>query len=51
MSPKAHSKRRATYLRLANDLEYASDRSLNKDAEEVGKLLGAYTRSILSSSS
>ena len=39
------------YLRLANDLAYTSDRSLNKDAEEVGRLLGAYTRCILSSSS
>jgi four helix bundle protein len=39
------------YLRLAHDLGYPSERQLNDDASEVGRLLGAYTRSILSSSS
>jgi four helix bundle protein len=39
------------YLRLARDLGYPSDRKLNDDASEVGRLLGAYTRSVLSSSS
>jgi four helix bundle protein len=39
------------YLRLARDLGYPSETRLNADASEVGRLLGAYTRSILSSSS
>ena len=38
------------YLRLANELTYTSDKSLYRDADEVGRLLGAYTRGILSSS-
>jgi four helix bundle protein len=38
------------YLRLARDLGYPSDR-LDEDAAEVGRLLGAYTRSLLPSSS
>lgn len=34
------------YLRLAQDLGYCSNNSLNADAEEVGRILGAYVRSI-----
>jgi four helix bundle protein len=39
------------YLRLAHDLGYPSETRLGDDASEVARLLGAYTRSILSSSS
>ena len=38
------------YLRLARDLGYASDAELSTDAEEVGRLLGAYGRTLRSSS-
>jgi four helix bundle protein len=34
-------------LRLARDLGYTSDERLNNDAREVGRILGAYTRSLL----
>lgn len=39
------------YLRLAKDLGYTSDNALNDDAAEVGRLLGAYARSLLPPSS
>ena len=39
------------YLRLAEDLGYGSSGPLRDQALEVGRLLGAYARSILSSSS
>ena len=39
------------YLRLACDLGYTTDTSLARDGAEVGRLLGAYARTILSSSS
>jgi four helix bundle protein len=39
------------YLRLAKDLGYTSNTSLNADAAEVGRLLGAYARSLLSPAS
>jgi four helix bundle protein len=38
------------YLRLAHDLGYASDRSLTQHADEVSRMLGAYTRTLHSSS-
>jgi four helix bundle protein len=40
------------YLRLSFDLGYLpAKNSLSEEALEVGRLLGSYTRSILSSSS
>ena len=39
------------YLRLAEDLGYGSSAALRDDALEVGRLLGSYARTILSSSS
>jgi four helix bundle protein len=39
------------YLRLARDLGYAPDLALLDDAAEVGRLLGSYARTLLSSSS
>jgi four helix bundle protein len=39
------------YLILTEDLEYADTESLNKLAEEVSKLLNAYSKKILSSDS
>ena len=38
-------------LRLAHDLGYETNPSLGQDALEIGRLLGSYARSILSSSS
>jgi four helix bundle protein len=35
------------YLRLAKDLGYPSDKALDQDATEVGRILGAYVRSLL----
>ena len=35
------------YLRLAHDLGYCPKNNLNADAEEVGRILGAYARSLL----
>ena len=37
------------YLRLAEDLGYASKSTLRDDAEEVARLLSSYTRTLLSS--
>jgi four helix bundle protein len=37
------------YLRLARDLGYMGDTELNSDAEEIGRMLGAYARSVMSS--
>jgi four helix bundle protein len=37
------------YLRLAQDLGYASKNTLNADAEEIGRMLSAYARSLLPS--
>jgi four helix bundle protein len=37
------------YLRLARDLGYTSNVALNEDAAEVGRLLGSYTRAVISS--
>ncbi len=39
------------YLRLANDLGYTTNKTLNTDAEEVGRMLGAYARSVMPSAS
>ena len=39
------------YLRLAHDLGYKPGGALGEDALEIGRLLGSYARSILSSSS
>jgi four helix bundle protein len=39
------------YLRLARDLGYANEPGLSDSAAEVGRLLGSYTRTLLSSSS
>ena len=39
------------YLRLAADLGYSADPTLTGAATEVGRLLGSYARTILSSSS
>jgi four helix bundle protein len=39
------------YLRLAEDLGYASKPTLREDASEVARLLAAYTRTLLSPSS
>jgi len=36
------------YLRLAHDLGYNSDASLPQQADEVGRLLGSYARTLLS---
>lgn len=36
------------YLRLARDLGYSTDTKLSADAEEVGRILSAYARSVLS---
>jgi four helix bundle protein len=38
------------YVRLARDLGYDIDKSLNADAEEVGRLLTAYIRPLLPTS-
>jgi four helix bundle protein len=38
------------YLRLAEDLDYGADPTMNADALEVGRLLGAYGRSLLTPS-
>jgi len=38
------------YLRLAHDLGYGSSPKLGDDAAEVGRMLGAYIRGVLSSS-
>lgn len=38
------------YLRLALDLGYCSKDNLNSDAEEIGRMLGAYARTVLSPS-
>ena len=35
------------YLRLAHDLGYAPHNTLRTDAEEVGRLLGSYARTLL----
>ena len=35
------------YLRLAGDLGYASDKKLDVDATEVGRILGTYRRTLL----
>ncbi len=37
------------YLLLARDLDYLQDRTLFSDLEEVSRLLGAYSRTILTS--
>jgi four helix bundle protein len=39
------------YIRLAHDLGYKPDGTLNQDALEVGRLLGSYARTLLSPSS
>ena len=39
------------YVRLASDLGYEIDRSLNAHAEEVGRLLTAYIRPLLPATS
>ena len=39
------------YLRLARDLGYTGESGLDSDADEIGRLLGAYARTLLSSSS
>ncbi len=39
------------YLILARDLGYSSDPQLLSDLEEVGRLLGAYSRTLLSPTS
>ncbi len=39
------------YLILANDLEYGETNELRSKLEEVGKLLGGYSKGILSSGS
>jgi len=39
------------YLILANDLKYGNNLDLVKQLEEVGKMLEAYTKAILSSNS
>jgi four helix bundle protein len=39
------------YLRLARDLGYTSDTTLADNAHEIGRLLGSYSRTILTSSS
>ena len=39
------------YLRLAQDLGYGAEPALYNDAAEVGRLLGAYARAVLSSRS
>ncbi len=39
------------YLILARDLSYGSDQKLDEQAHEVGRLLAAYTRSLLTPNS
>ncbi|MBM3818123.1 MAG: four helix bundle protein [Acidimicrobiia bacterium] len=39
------------YLRLAHDLGYGSNPVLSADAAEIGRLLGAYARGVMSRSS
>jgi four helix bundle protein len=35
------------YLRLAKDLGYPSDKTVDQDATEIGRMLGAYARTLL----